>query len=110
MTDASTAAPPKPSAALRRSGEAADTEFAVHPAGGSTLPCELPGKTWVDFKIIDDDGKPVPHRRIKVDLPDGRSIEGVTDGDGCFGFDAIDPGDCQLTLLDLPEESCKLID
>lgn len=109
MNDASAAEPPKPSIALRDSGEAADSDFGTQPAGGSITPC-LAAKTWVDFRVIDSAAEPVPHCRIRVDLPDGRSVEGVTDGDGCFGFDAIDPGMCRITLLDLPEQRCERID
>lgn len=94
---------------LRRSGEAADAEFASTPASAPVLPCGLALKTWVDFKLIDDEGNPVPDRKIQVTLPGGRVIEGVTNADGCFGFDQLDPGECEVTLLDLPEHSCELV-
>jgi len=96
--------------ALRASGAAADNAFGTQPVGNSVQSCGLARKTWVDFRVVDDNGTPVANCRIRVDLPDGRSIQGVTDEDGCFGFDEIDPGMCRITLLDLPEQRCERID
>lgn len=82
---------------LRTSGAAADTSFSDKPAGSPSKPCKQ--KSWIDFRLVDADGKPVANMRYRLDDTEGRSIEGVTDADGCAGEDGIDPGSCTITFL-----------
>ncbi len=83
--------------ALRTSGDAADSSFSEEPVGGASKPCKK--KTWIDFRLVDGDGKPVSGMRYRLRDTEGRSVEGVTDSDGCAGEEGIDPGSCSITFL-----------
>lgn len=94
---------------LEQSGEAADAQFSSQPADRTLHPCTERELTWVDFELIDNDGQPLPNRKVRLTLPDGRVLEGVTDANGLFGADAIDPGQCKFEALDMPEDQCEMV-
>lgn len=53
-------------------------------------------KTWVEIKLIDDKGKPVPNEKYLLVLPDGSNVEGTLDAQGWARQDEIDPGTCRV--------------
>jgi hypothetical protein len=55
-------------------------------------------KTWIEFQLIDEDGKPVPNASYSVRLPDGSIQNGTLNSQGVVRFDNIDPGQCQITF------------
>ena len=83
--------------ALRNSGNAADARFTQQPVGSTQKKCRP--KSWIDFRLLDGNGKAISRMRYRLDDTEGRSVEGVTDFDGCAGEDGIDPGNCQITFL-----------
>jgi hypothetical protein len=83
--------------ALRTSGDAADSSFSEQPVGSPQKPCKP--KTWVDFRLVDPDGKPVSGMRYRLEDSEGRTAEGTTDSDGCAGEEGIDPGSARITFL-----------
>ena len=64
-------------------------------------------KTFIEFKMVDKAGKPVPGLAYKIELPDGVSHTGVLDSEGRARFDGIDPGDCRITFPDLDKDAWK---
>lgn len=54
--------------------------------------------TWIEVQVVDERGVPVPDTRLRLELPGGAVREGVTDRDGLFAVDDIDPGSCTLVL------------
>jgi hypothetical protein len=55
--------------------------------------------THVAFRLVDDAGTPVARRGFSLTLPDGQTIEGVTDADGRFVVDSVStPGTCELSV------------
>jgi len=58
-------------------------------------------KTWVEFRLIDEDGSPVPNAAYKVKLPDGSITEGSLNEKGMVRFDNIDPGQCKITFTEI---------
>jgi hypothetical protein len=55
--------------------------------------------THVAFRLVDDAGTPVAGRGFSLALPDGRTLEGVTDADGRFVVDPVHvAGSCTLSL------------
>jgi hypothetical protein len=58
-------------------------------------------KTWVEFKLVDDDGVPVEGAEYRVKLPDGSIRTGTLDDQGWVRFDDIDPGNCEITFPEL---------
>jgi len=82
---------------LRSSGAAAESKFANVPVGASQKKCRP--KSWIDFRLLDPNGKPIAAMRYRLDDTEGQTLEGVTDFDGCAGESGIDPGNCQITFL-----------
>jgi hypothetical protein len=68
--------------------------------GGGTRPEE---KTWVEVELVTTDGQPVANRRVRLELPDGSTVERTTDSQGLCRADGIDPGNCKVTLLDVDQ-------
>jgi hypothetical protein len=58
-------------------------------------------RTWVQFKLIDENGDPVPSVAYTVKLPDGSMQEGKLDSQGLVRFDNIDPGQCEITFTEI---------
>ncbi len=83
--------------ALRASGAAVESKFANQPVGSTQKNCRP--KSWIDFRLLDANGKPISGMRYRLDDTEGRTVEGVTDFDGCAGEGGIDPGNCQITFL-----------
>jgi type VI secretion system secreted protein VgrG len=60
--------------------------------------------SWIEIKLVDEDGEPVPGERYKVILPDGETTaEGTLDEKGFARVDGFEPGQCQVTFPDLDE-------
>ncbi len=84
---------------LESGGAEADGAFRADAAGSAVQGCTQP--TWVDIRLLDAAGNPVPGARYRLELPDGRVIEGTLDENGLGGVDGIEPGECTLTFPDL---------
>lgn len=81
---------------LAQSGAAIEEDFSTLPAGSTQEPCTRP--TWVEIRLVDPEGRPVPGAKYRIELPDGEVLEGTLDEDGLAGVDGIDPGDCKVTF------------
>jgi hypothetical protein len=56
-------------------------------------------KSWIEIKLVDEDGIPVPGEEYLVTLPDGQTVaSGTLDDKGFARVDNIDPGTCQITF------------
>jgi hypothetical protein len=55
-------------------------------------------KTWIAIELKDNDGNPVAGEAYKIELPDGRIIEGNLDRKGTAEVRGIDPGECKVTF------------
>jgi hypothetical protein len=73
------------------------------PEGVETEPPPPPveEKTWIEIELLGLDGKPIPHEKYKITLPDGSTRSGDLDGDGAAREGDVDPGMCQVTFPDL---------
>lgn len=56
---------------------------------------------WIEIELLDDLGNPVPDEMYFVELPDGSSISGRTDGQGRARVDGVDPGTAKVSFPDL---------
>jgi hypothetical protein len=56
---------------------------------------------WIEIELVDDNGKPVAGELYFVELPDGSSISGRTDGAGRARVDGVDPGTAKVSFPDL---------
>ncbi|WP_321475354.1 hypothetical protein [uncultured Paludibaculum sp.] len=69
------------------------------PAGGAGA--GAPAKTWIEFKLVDNNDKPIANERYKVKLTDGSTKEGHLSAGGTVRFAGIDPGNCDISFPDL---------
>jgi hypothetical protein len=56
---------------------------------------------WIEIELIDDAGNPVADELYFVELPDGSSLSGRTDGAGRARVDGVDPGTAKVSFPDL---------
>ncbi len=59
--------------------------------------------TWVEIDVVDREDRPVSGRRYRLKLTDGSVREGTLGDDGRIRVSGIDPGDCEITFLDLDQ-------
>lgn len=64
-------------------------------------------QTWIEIKLKDDEGNPVPYAPYRIKLPDGTIMEGSLDGDGSARVDGIDPGSAQVSFPDIDANDWK---
>lgn len=57
-------------------------------------------KTWVEVRLIDQNGKPVPNAKYRLKITDGSVREGSLDDDGRVRVNGIDPGSCTVWFPD----------
>ena len=56
---------------------------------------------WVEIEVVDRDGRPVVGQPYKLELPDGRVMEGRLGSSGLISVHAIDPGQVTLSFPEL---------
>ena len=66
-------------------------------------------KTWIEFEVVDAEGKPYPNARFICMMPDGTIQEGSLDSRGKVRFDGIDPGNCVFELVDLDRDAWEKV-
>jgi hypothetical protein len=54
--------------------------------------------TWIEFQLVDQDGKPVPGVTYSVRLPDNSQMQGTLDDEGKVRFGGIVPGDATISF------------
>ncbi|WP_426756551.1 carboxypeptidase regulatory-like domain-containing protein [Myxococcus sp. Y35] len=62
-------------------------------------------QTWLAIELKDEEGKPVPHARYRVTLPDGSTREGTLNKNGYARVDGVNPGQCEVTFPELDGQS-----
>lgn len=65
----------------------------------------VPEPTWLAIELKDAEGRPVPHARYVVTLPDGSTREGTLNKNGHARVDGVNPGQCQVSFPELEEQS-----
>jgi phage baseplate assembly protein gpV len=68
---------------------------------GANAPPAAPSKTFIELKLVDAEGKPVPSANYRITAPDGAVFSGALDGDGHARIDGIASGTCQVTFPQL---------
>jgi len=62
-------------------------------------------KTWIAIELKDTDGNPVAGESYKLELPNGRMVEGKLDSLGMARVNDIDRGQCRVTFPRLAEST-----
>jgi hypothetical protein len=60
---------------------------------------------WIEIKLLDMNGDPVPDEKYEIELPKGAKVSGKTDAQGMARHTGIDPGTCKVTFPDLDKEA-----
>lgn len=63
---------------------------------------------WISFRVLNQDGDPLAGVRYELTLPDGNTVSGQTDDSGAVYLADVAPGECELSLPDLPDDSWSL--
>lgn len=58
-------------------------------------------KTWIEFRLVDEDGNPVPNVKYEVELPDGTTKSDSLDEQGVARFEDLDPGKCHISFPEI---------
>lgn len=62
-------------------------------------------KSWIEIKLVDEAGEPVPSERYLITLPDGSTTSGTLDEKGSARVENLDPGSCKVTFPDLDQNA-----
>jgi type VI secretion system secreted protein VgrG len=81
-------------AALARGATPEEAEAAAQEAGRAGAE----EKTWIEIKLIDEEGHPVADEEYRLELPDGTIRRGKLDHNGAARVDDIDPGNCRVSF------------
>lgn len=83
------------------SGAASESEAASGATSAAESESAPPTETYVAFVLRDQAGNALADRSFTLEVPDGRTVEGTTDGDGRFTLDPVHTaGDCVLRFTD----------
>lgn len=62
-------------------------------------------KTWIEIKLVDEQGDPVPGEKYEVKVPDGTLATGTLDEKGYAKISGIDPGTCDISFPNLDKQA-----
>lgn len=73
-------------------------------------PPEAPPRetSWLEIELKDEEGAPVAFARYRVDLPDGRIMEGDLDAEGRARVEGVEPGTGKVSFPDLDSPDWRL--
>lgn len=89
---------------LRASGQAADENFSDAPAQAVVAPCPK-ASDWVEIQLLGEDDKGVAGAAYRLELPDGRVVEGTLDGNGLATVRGIASGQCIVSFPELDQDA-----
>lgn len=58
-------------------------------------------KHWIEIKLQDEKGDPIPNERYVITGPDGEKHSGSLDAKGFVHIDGLDPGECEVKFPEL---------
>ncbi len=65
-------------------------------------------KSWIEIKLVDEEGQPVPGEEYRVTLPDGQTVaEGTLDEKGFARVEGIEPGKSKIAFPRLDKSAWK---
>jgi hypothetical protein len=63
---------------------------------------------WIEINLRDYKGRPIPGERYEIKLPDGSLQTGVLDAYGHAEYYGINPGTCEVSFPDIPDDKWDL--
>jgi hypothetical protein len=86
---------------------------AKRPNGDTAGPVAGPNaktkKTWIEIRLVNKKGDPVPGAKYRLKLTDGSVQEGATDDFGSTRVSGIDPGTCEVSFLEFDAKEWKKV-
>ena len=65
-------------------------------------------KHWIEIKLVDEEGNPVPGEQYQITLPDGSTVaSGTLDNKGSARVQNIDAGTCKVTFPNFDQDAWK---
>jgi type VI secretion system secreted protein VgrG len=61
--------------------------------------------TWIEIKLVDEDGNVVVGEQYEIELPDGSVSRGTLGGDGTGKVEGFEPGQCKVRFPNI-EDDC----
>jgi len=61
--------------------------------------------SWIEIKLVGEDGKPIPGEAYRVTLPDGKVADGTLDENGFARVSGFDPGSCKISFPNLDQDA-----
>ena len=93
---------------VTRTATPLDSVRVTGPTHDPNSPDNQEKKHWIEIKLVDQAGKPVPGEPYQITLPDGTTIaDGTLDEKGFARVDNIDPGTCKVTFPNLDKDAWK---
>ncbi len=85
------------------------SSFGPTPVADPVQPCPSQQQThWVEIRLLDDDGNPVPNEEYVVTLPDGSDMRGYLDAKGWARFAPLDDGgNCKVSFPGIDSDAWK---
>ncbi len=71
-------------------------------------PCPA-SRTWIEIRLVDQDGRPVAGERYQLRLPDTSLMEGTLDADGAARYEGIVVGQCHVSFPGFEAQEWKKI-
>ncbi|MFN3322424.1 MAG: type VI secretion system Vgr family protein [Bryobacteraceae bacterium] len=66
-------------------------------------------KSFIEIKLVGEDGKPIPGEPYRITLPDGKVADGTLDENGYAKVENIDPGSCKITFPNLDKDAWEAL-
>jgi len=63
--------------------------------------CPAKKKHWIEIKLQDENGDPIPNEPYVIIGPEGEKHSGSLDGNGFVHIDGLDPGECEVKFPEL---------
>ena len=83
------------------SAEPKESETDSPPKQPARTPSPATKLTWVEIRLVDEDGTPVPGVAYEITFPDGSIRSGSLSARGTARYDQIEPGQCQVKFPEL---------
>lgn len=64
---------------------------------------------WIDIRLVDEEGEPVPGVEFEIKLPDGRKRRGVTNAHGVVYFSGLEAGECEFSFIGLDQDAWDFV-
>lgn len=61
--------------------------------------------TWIEIRLVGEDGQPIPGERYILRLPSGEQRSGFLDTRGCARLIGLEPGTCTVAFPDLDSDA-----